>query len=372
MKIYKILGSLTWICIAIAITSCAEDKVYYLDSEGTHNGKVEFSAVNLAVPYNDDWAESSIDSDYNDFESRHQEFQISAMDPYYGGMGDPYVYYDINLSKVSEIWSGGYNDIEITFYPSTQHEKSATFTMPDGSSYTATADNPTFIWTPDSTMKNSTSPYIIAESHYTINNANISNIGYIYVIFNEEVRYIKDNSTWYQYPWVNGEKLEFPTYLSFSAENLTIGSPDIGYSKNDSFIWSIGSEKHSKTIPYIDQYGNNSRYEAYWNENQIFICGNNNIKFTYPDYGEDTNMYLTLPQSETVVLNKENPTYIWHISRELADNLFSSTLYKDKVISGFLSYHRNGINYNAYGEIELDINPFLFYDEEQDVFRYEE
>ena len=85
--------------------------------------------------------------------------------------------------------------------------------------------------------------------------------------------------------------------------------------------------------------------------------------------GEDTNMRLTLPQSETVVLNKENPTYIWHISRELAYNLFSSTSYYDKVISGYLSYDHNGITYNAFGEIELDINPFLFYDEEQDVFR---
>lgn len=201
MKISYLIQGIVAICIALLPQACTDEKFYDMGGWGAQ--KVTFTATNLDLDstYR---VESTISDYYYSLDRYDKIFPIRV---YYSYDGNTESYAtDVHTDRESVIWSGGYNNIRITFTPSASEEKEAYFTMPDGSTFTATADRPTFIWTPDSSLRggyyNIEDTYIEARSAYKINNTEYLNEGRIFVYLDGDLRYNRIENRWYSSQWL--------------------------------------------------------------------------------------------------------------------------------------------------------------------------
>ncbi|MDE6479023.1 MAG: hypothetical protein K2L45_02045 [Muribaculaceae bacterium] len=365
MNINKILSRLATISLIFALYSCADDNYY--DMGGIDTKRVAFTAINRDLANE---AESSIYRDYYDLPDRDITFPIKVFkNQIFNGEESVLGEYSINLRKESEIWSGGYNEIVITFIPSHSEEKEATFTMPDGSVYSVTSENPTIIWTPDSTMgQNAFSwvgeSYIKAESRYTIGKTQYHNVGYVYVNFNTNLRFNKTVGKWFESYWANGDPLTAKSYVKFTAENLTVGSSDRGTSSNRLFPETEITRNDQFTIQYIGYDGGHRVYNKTLTKNDFLALGGSDIRFTFlPEEGQKE-MILSLPDGQRITLTIDNPSYIWHVSREDINNYYYySTIYGQSI------YIKDGFNIEGEGEIEMMSMTEIWYDKETGRFR---
>ncbi|MDE7347251.1 MAG: hypothetical protein K2N48_11010 [Muribaculaceae bacterium] len=365
MKIYNILGVSAAIFAAFAFSSCAEDKFY--DMGGTMSNRVVFKAVNLTVGNVDEAVSTGSDDRYY-LPDRNVQFSLDVYDPYsYDGEEMSSEEVTIKIDKESKIWTGGYNDIEITFEPSAPEEKEATFTMPDGSTFTASRENPTFIWTPDSTFASGlNSDFIIAESHYKKGNDTYDNVGFIFVEVQGYVRYNSDNNRWYRSYWMDGESISVDYYVKFTAENLTMGSSTFCTSYNFRFPFTETPREETITIPYIGYSGNESSVDlTLSNSYYLYACGENDIRFTFiPQEGEEE-MLLSFPNGLRITLTADDPTYIWHATYEDIIN------YDYDYIVGTSTFVKDGIHYYCDSIVRLISIRNLWYDANSGVFRSE-
>lgn len=365
MSINKIISRLTTICCILALYSCADDKYY--DMGGIVSERVAFNAINLDL-INE--AESTMYRDYYNLPDRDITIPIKVFrNLIYNDEESVLGEYSIALNKESEIWSGGYNDIMITFIPSHPEEKEATFTMPDGSVYSATSENPTIIWTPDSTMgQNAFSwvgdTYIKAESKYTSGKIQYHNVGYIYLNFNTNLRFNKTVDKWFESYWANGEPLTAKSYVKFTAENITVGSADSCTSSNSLFPTTETTRNDQLTIPYIGYEGTEGVYTKTLTDNNFLALGGCDIRFTFfPEEGQKE-MELNLPDGQKITLTLTNPSYIWHVSR---DDMYDFYYYR--TIYGLSTYLKDGFFIECESEVKMMSMTEIWYDKEMGVFR---
>lgn len=137
---------LTYITLLfLTFCSCTKEKDYYLIP--IQNEKVNFTAVNLTVGMDAiDSAESLLyRGDFSNWEYREKEVTFTL--PYaHVESPDEEFSETIHLDRVNQLWIGGNNHIQFKFLPSCPEEKSATFTLPDGTSHVLTATDDTFVW----------------------------------------------------------------------------------------------------------------------------------------------------------------------------------------------------------------------------------
>ncbi len=368
MKIYKLLKSISFLSLVLLCYSCGEDKYY--DLGGYSVERVNFTAVNLTVGKVDS---ASSFGQYNSFPDRDASFSLQIYYPDWtennGEMRSEELIF--RLDQESEIWAGGYNDIEITFHPSTPEEKEATFTMPDGSVVTATAESPTFVWHTDSLINNRENyydSYIKAESKYKKGNIEYSNVGYIRVDISTYIRFNRFDDRWYYYSWIEGESMEAKTYTKFTAENLMI-SGDSTTSVNYNFPLTIESGYKDFSLPYyVYDDEDPLTFNFYTEGNQIYAFGNQKILFTfYPQEGEDS-MILYLPTGDRITLTDTEPTYIWDFSIANAEYVYYNS---NNYIIAESKYYHNGIYY--YGQSEMRVKTTLnvvYSPENERYYRY--
>lgn len=353
----------------LSLVSCAEDKFY--DVGGYVTGTVNFKAVNMSLG-SDDMAESTnVESSYQ-LPDRDVNIPIQIYYPSsVNGLDKTYSATNIELDKESEIWCGGYNEVIITFIPSCPEEKEATFTMPDGQSFKATIENPTFIWTMDSFPDN---PYyrpymglppIKAISHYFKGKTEYYNVGYIYVFIAFNVRLNPEDNKWYYSHWTTGEPISGNGYLKFTVENLTVGNPDNCISYNPEFSETYVSRSDKVIIPFHVSYTDQVfEYEETLTGNEFLLCGNSEIKFTFMPFDGQEQMILNLPDSQDVILTKEEPSFIWFVSQEDARNY----RYRVSEISGQSSYTKDGIVFDCSGKVKMNTVSEIYYDKELGIF----
>lgn len=365
----KTIISIVAFLTALGLYSCADDKYY--DMGGTVSDPVYFKAVNLDVE-SSETVESTSYRYFNNYDVIRQ-FPLTVCKPYsLNGTEMTEETVEIALYNENELWSGGYNEIKITFEPSTPEEKEAKFSMPDGSTHTTTKENPTFTWTPDSTWSNHDTrvenTYIKAESYYVKGKTEYKNVGYIYVQTATNIRFNKETNKWYVSEWLNEGPLYIYSYVKFSAENRTIGDPDRCISYNN--IFPETEDKSSKTIniPYTGYLGNERVYEATITGKDLFLCGNNDICFTFIPENGSTEMELIFPNGEKVTLTEENPSYIWHVTKEEAIELSRSSY---EFIEATSEYVRDGMTFKCRSVVHIKSTNEIWYDPESGCYRSE-
>lgn len=369
MNIYDISRWCIAICPVVFLASCADDNHYEMD--GIISNHVNFKAINLAVGDADETT-STGKRDYDYLENRDYTFSLDVLIAK-GPTESLYKNetYDFKIEKQSEMWSGGYNDIEITFVPSRPEEKEATFTMPNGETFTATAENPTFIWTPDSTLRDIAYDYnrreypvIKAESQYTIGKTKYFNAGYIFLKFSPEIRFNNVDDKWYYSSWAFGGPLSVPSYVKFTVENLTIGSDDSCVSDNDQFPETIVERNDTVPIPFIGYEGNHRIRKEVLTGNDFLMLGYTDVRFTFiPEFGQKE-MTLTLPDGSNHLLTTNNPSYIWHLTREEV-----KSYYYYRTIYGRSSYTQGGLTFDCTSQVTMRAMTEIWYDAESGVFR---
>lgn len=349
MNTKHIISGFTATLLGIVISSCAEDKYY--DMEGAEGGLVAFKAVNLALG-DIDQAESTSEDYYYLLENIDKIFPITLYYPTNitdGVMESSKK--EISIEKTHTVWVAGYNDIEITFIPTAPEETSATFIMPDGSTHTATRENPSFIWTPDISLRdNSFVPNshfcIYAENQYKKGNTTYINTGYIYLDIDDRCRYDKATEKWYYSSWFYGETLTLPSYSKFTVDVEAIWRSDICTSSNRMFPETIISRTDRISLPLL--VGNDENpidFTSDLQSNEFLACKYSTVIFTFiPENGEEY-MTLQLPNGSTAHLTPSNPTYAWYLDDKVQSN------YNDYTIHGFTSYTKDGIIYNAESDV---------------------
>ncbi|MDE5794857.1 MAG: hypothetical protein K2I08_09060 [Muribaculaceae bacterium] len=330
---------------------------------GYSYGKVNFTAVNTNAP-KEDSATSTIHTDYYYLPSCNKSFSLQA---YYLGLYDDngemqFNNFNIDLDEESVIWVGGYNEIEITFHPTDPEEKEATFTMPDGSVLTATAEQPTIFWHTDSLINKGLylsygNTSIKAESNFKKGNTQYRNVGYIYLYVNTDLRYNRFDDRWYISYWLKGSPLEEKTYVKLTAENLMI-SGDSCTSYNGNFKNTIDNNIEIFNLPYY-VYDDEPPlgYQFTKDGNEIFVVGNEKILFTFIPAPGEKSMKLELPTGESIILTDAEPTYVWDFPLDYAEKLQGKTRY----INANSEYTYNGINYYGQSEIKLLTTTNIFY-----------
>lgn len=361
MKIYKIIGSAAAIVSALAISSCAGDKFY--DLGGHISQRVAFKAENLTVGSVDE-AESGIDDYSYDYLEKVKEFRFKVITlPTYVGEPANTEENIVTIDRNALIWAGRNNDIKITFTPSMPEEKEVTFFMPDDKIFTVTAANPTFTWTTDSIYTRNT--YIRAESRFKKGNDIYENVGFIQLEFAGDIIYNRQDKSWYRTDLYNYDNpLSIRSCAKFTAANLTVGRPDSCVSYNPNMTGTILSLNETLTVPYMNSQGADREYTATMTGNNLVVFGNNEILFTFvPEEGE-SEMDLTLPDGTVINLTAENPTFLWHVTRE---DVVKFGYYNS--IYGHITYEKNGITYICDGETQIMFDSDLWYDSETKVFR---
>ena len=356
MKINNIIAWSAAIATALSLFSCAEDKYY--DIGGEKHNRVEFKAINLAIGEIDE-AESTT-KEYYYLEEIDKKFPLTIYIPWDivdGEMRSEQTY--INIYKESSIWTGGYSDIQITFTPSAPEEKSATFTMPDGTTHTATSDNPTFIWTPDSTFRNAHNSlydkdiYIKAESNYKKGNTTYENEGYIYVQLDGYSRYNKDTDKWYYISWMYGGSLTLPSYNRFTVDVVGTTRTEDCISYNSMFPQSGKPKEGTFSLFLMNPYDNTSGFFDSTLPSNEFIAGEDAIvMFLFKPQNGETSMRLNLPPDRTVTLTAENPDFQW-----IVDGNEVGHYAHDITITGTSSYIKDGITYLAESSVIMKYDP---------------
>lgn len=367
MKISNITVWLAAIATTLSLFSCAEDRYY--DMGGEKYNRVEFKAVNLAIGEIDE-AEST-NREYYYLEEIDKKFPLTVYSPWDIVNGEMYAKQDeITIRKKSSIWTGGYSDIQISFTPSVPEEKSATFTMPDGTTHTATSDNPTFIWTPDSTLRDmqnmlyTEDTYIKAESQYIKGKTTYRNTGYIYVQLDGYSRYDKGTDKWYYSNWISGGSLTLPSYNRFTVNVKATDRSGPCTSYNSLFPESEKLREDTFSIFLLNPYDNTSSYFDTTLMSNEFIAGENSvITFTFLPQNGETSMRLNLPLGRVVTLTAENPYYECY----LEDYVIGSYLH-DITISGTSSYIKDGVRYDCESSVIMKYDPSFRYVESHGGF----
>lgn len=369
MKIYKIILTLASVWQTMALSSCSEDKFY--DLGGQSSSTVKFMAVNIDIDRTEGAYSTSYD--YYQLEENIRQYPLTTYLPMtYNGSTMDHSTFIAETERDSEIWSGGYNTIEITFFPSNEDEKEALFTMPDNTTHTATIDNPTFTWTPDSTMKQYLDigrpeyTFIKAESRYTKGTTEYRNEGYVYINMNPYIRFNKYDGRWYQNSWLTESSISVYSYTQFTVENLTIPDQDVCVSYNPVFPETEIDRTDSFSIPYIG-YGGTEHIQEISNSKSYYFyaCGNNDLLFTFRPRRGEKEMILLLPDFTKITLTLENPTFVWHVDY---GDLRS---YNHEWISSESTYTIDGITYYCQSEVRLIALTNIYYDVETGVFRSE-
>lgn len=366
MKPNKIIRAIAGICAALIMASCAEDKTYELGGLTFKN--VNFTATNLALDSTLHVSSTSYDWYYGEEEIRKIPYDLYF--PYtYNGTDMVHEERSAVTYMASQLWSGGYNDILVTFIPSAPEEKEATFTMPDGKTITATADRPSFIWTPDKSLADryyggGYESFIKADSRYSIGNKEYINHGFVNLELDTDVRYNPDNGRWYQLDWLSNDLITVDGYTKFTAKNLTVTEQDTCTSYNRYFPSTEFPYSDSIVISYFG-YGGSEHVEEWTNtvSYYLYVCGNNDVLFTFEPQKGEKEMTLTLPNYSKVTLTAENPTYIWHVTQEDAWN------YDYSWISAESTYTWEGITYKCESEMRMVSIYGLYYDPESGIFR---
>lgn len=357
--LYILVGSLLF-------SGCSEEQTYIFD--GYEIGNLSFSAVNLSigevdkavsmrtyyderVPYENGYV--SFDILYNYLQSDYEEkYQVN-----------------VRLDYVNQMWSGGNNELEFTFQPSCPEEKSAKFTMPDGSIHYVDIGAPSFKWTINrETILNSGYPdlRVVAESEYKVNGVSHKNIGYIYITVDTDLYYNNIEGLWYYNRWVDGEPLIITRNLSFDAVNLSVG--DFDYAKsikyNGSYydnIWreetglfklDIHNTPDSSDPSYFDTREVRLDYT-----NVLWAGGDNDIEITYRRncLEEVENTELIMPDGQIFRPTPTDSIFVWTLNQETLDNTVNWD-YENLVIQANSNYEKDGVIVNASSYVLLAVD----------------
>ena len=189
-------------------------------------------------------------------------------------------------------------------------------------------------------------------------------MGYIYLNINPDFRYNKLNEKWYISGWINGSHLEEKTYTKFSAENLQI-KRDSCSSVNQNFYNTITKRNETFMIPYYDADGSSGMYDFTLRGNDIFVFGENDVRFTFHPTEGEQEMSIYLPNNNTITLTRDNPSYVWHVSRSDINSFsYNNPIY----ISGNSGYNYQGINYYGQSEIKMYFSGDIWYNSSTNTF----
>ncbi len=368
MKNIFYLGSVMCL-MALSFMGCTQEENFRIPTSSVKN--LNFNVTNLSVGSIDQAQSTVYDysfSPYYDDEGKEKEFTIDFKDISNGNLSQESYSNTVTIPYSNVVWSGGMNELELTFTPSCPEEKEATFTMPDGKVYTVTADKPTFTWevTPEARFDDTYSwdKYMIitAESSYQKQGDTVYGKGYVMISFNYEgqnLQYNKDNKTWYYNDWRNNPEISIKENVSFTATNMTVGLHDYANSViyNNYYDSYQGEPRDDKfVISYLtDNAGNGIQTEentVYLNRSGSLWAGcNNEIELSFtPSCPEEKEATFTMPDGKEVTLTADNPSFTWEITPECANSFYS---YQEMVISAKSSYTRQGLSIAARGYVMI-------------------
>lgn len=364
MKNIFYLGSVVAL-MSLSFMSCSKEETFRIPVEAVKN--VNFNVTNLSVGSVDKAQSTVYDGYFSEvYSEKEKEFTI---DYYYinnGNISSQPNVITITIPDSNIVWSGGMNELEITFTPSCPEEKEAIFTMPDGKVYAVTVDKPSFTWevTPEAKFDDSNSweKYMVikAESSYQKQGDTIIGEGYVLVSFKDnatQLQYNKVNNTWYYNDWRNNPEITLKENVHFSATNLSVGKPDYansviydnyysssqGESRNDNFVIDYLSNKYGHGIQ------SEENKISLTHSNTLWAGCNNEIEITFtPTCPEQKEATFTMPDGKEFTLTADNPSFIWKITPECADCFYN---YDEMVVSATSSYTRQGLSTIAHGYV---------------------
>lgn len=367
-----------FLLIAFFITTgCTEEKNFSFEAQ--YFGNVNFTVKNLTVGEPDEARSSAL----NDYEYDNREFVIEYQysgDRYYDH--DYYEHRYVSLGPSYQLWSGGNNQLQFTFQPSSPEEKSAKFTMPDGTIYEATAENPSFTWTVtrdalanvNGEPNNDWDIIVKAESEYHEGNSNHTNRGYVSIQLDTDLVYTSTGK-WYWSEWTNGEPVRICGNVNFSAKNLLVNEPDTAVSvAYNGYYQTEGYDYRSFQLGIYRMSSDSIPQLYYPNElfsldgvNELWVGGNNEIEVTYrPAPNDSESVQLLFPDGKSAVVTATNPTATWTLDK---DSFQGMTNYPH-VIEAY-DFHTDGeFIYDNHGYIYLDVSTNIFYDPKYSLWFY--
>ena len=165
----------------------------------TFKGNVDFTVENLTVGSIDFARSEKIVNDYYPSISRepYDYFSIDIYDLY--DSVPEYLYKeDVYLQYTNRIWAAGDNQLKITFHPSEDEPKGATFILPDGKEvFLQALEDRTYVWTLDrETMANINMNdgriAIVAWNNYSGDDGEHENRGVVEIDVATDIRYESD------------------------------------------------------------------------------------------------------------------------------------------------------------------------------------
>lgn len=193
--------------------------------EGEHmfkSSRLMFNAANISVAEVDSAASVKNEWGYNFYNrDTYEEFSLDI----HGLPGTSDSTYSenrrIDLYYSNVIWAGGNNDIKIKYTPSNPEEAENTiFTMPDGQTFTPSAEQTEFVWTLDSaTYANVTNTYsgcLIIEgfAKYPYQGIDREASGYILIEVGRDISLNRSNGLWYLTNWANTRSRSRAGYMT--------------------------------------------------------------------------------------------------------------------------------------------------------------
>lgn len=368
MKRFNILILL----ITVLFAACTEEKTYILD--GYVGNNVKFTAVNLSVG-SGDFANSMKYNGYTGSEGE-RENSVIILDYYNNEWSDinNSGVYEVSLYAENTLWTGGYNEIQFTFTPSSPQETSAKFTMPDGTVYEVTKDNPSFVWTVTS---DSYDRYVMAESEYTVNSTTYVNRGYIMLDLDPNMFYDRNDDKWYMGYWGDGVKIY--GNVDFTVTNMTVGTDDYAVSTRDTGYEDWIGERDVLLNIDIYELNSDSETELYSSKevnlnytNRLWACGDNEIRVAFQPKNENEEMNLILPNGITMTLTPTDSVVTFTIDRDFVENCYDwngSWL----TVRAESCYSLDGVFYYVNsGYVVIELDDTLVYDKSRSVWLYNE
>lgn len=230
------------IAAAAIAAGCTDERSYVFDGEG--EGNVEFTVVNMTYGAED----SAVSLEYEDrwgngfYVPYGHERELVYESAY---IGNPEMHNEnrVYLRSEHELWAGGNSELKFIFKPKCEEEKSATFTLPDGSTRELTRSDSVFTWKVDSLSMSRVIPemtdgehlFVKAESSYKKDNVSYSNVGFVVIRVDRGVAYFPldnpyTNSRWYYFEWMYSSLDDMNFGVDFTMENFSVGADDSGQS----------------------------------------------------------------------------------------------------------------------------------------------
>lgn len=220
MRKIQISAMLLFLWVAVG---CSKERDYdIIDTE--IRGKVDFTAYNVTVAEGDS-AVSTLFRNYfeEDYSSSRSEIiSFDYTERYYDNDGQLLTStdkrFETRLEYDNMLWSGGNNEIRVTFRPSCPEEQRAVVNFPDGTKVEVSASSPTCEWILDSSTYSAAEEFIngmnlwyelpglpiYVESYYKKGNFTYSSIGYVLVEINSKskaIAYDRADNAWYATNW---------------------------------------------------------------------------------------------------------------------------------------------------------------------------